>query len=334
MRAIVMNGFGGPEVLSWGEAPEPALGPGDVLIEVAATALNRADAVQRAGAYPPPPGASELLGLECSGRIVEVSDEVAERGDWNVGDEVCALLAGGGYAERVVVPAEQLLPVPTGFSLIEAASLPEAACTVWSTLCMPAPLEPGQTVLIHGGASGIGTFAIQLARAMGCGVAVTAGSDERLETCRELGADHLINYRDADFVEAVRAATDGRGADVVLDIVGADYLTRNVRALAVDGRVCVIGFQSGSRGELDLAAMLQRRATIRVTKLRDRPVTGPQSKQEIISAVRARVWPLIAEGSIRPAVATVAPITEAAEYHARSDAGSLPAGKVVFRVNG
>lgn len=330
MRAITLTGFGGPEVMEWGEAAEPELRPGEVIIEVAATALNRADAIQRAGNYPPPPGASEILGLECSGRIVELSDEAEASGEWSVGDEVCALLAGGGYGQRVAVPVEQLLPVPEGFSLLEAASLPEAAATVWSTLCMPRPLEPGQVVLIHGAAGGIGTFAIQLAKALGCTVAATAGSDERLEACRELGADILINYRTDDFVERIREATDGHGADVILDVVGADYLIPNVRALALDGRLCIIGFQSGRKGELDLAAMLKRRATLLVTKLRDRPVSGPSSKADIIAEVRERVWPLIAEGRIRPAIATIAPITKAAEFHERSDAGTLPIGKVVF----
>ena len=329
MRAIVLDGFGGPEAMHVGEVPEPVPGPGEVLVEVVATALNRADAVQRAGHYPPPPGASELLGLECSGRIVAFGDGDGS-GEWRVGDEVCALLAGGGYAERVVVPVEQLLPIPEGVGLVEAAALPEAACTVWSTLCMPDRLRAGQLVLIHGGASGIGTFAVQLAAALGCRVAVTAGSDERLEACRALGADVTINHRDEDFVEAIRTASEGHGADVILDVVGADYLIPNVRALALDGRLCIIGFQSGRRGELDLGAMLQRRATLHVTKLRDRPVTGPGSKGEIIREVREHVWPLLAAGCIRPVVGECVPVERAAEFHARSDAGTLPVGKVVF----
>lgn len=327
-----MDGFGGPEVLRWGEAPEPVVRPGDVLVEVAATALNRADAMQRAGEYPPPPGASDLLGLECSGRIAAVGDEAAEAAGWSVGDEVCALLAGGGYAQRVAVPAEQVLPVPSGLSLVEAAALPEAACTVWSTLCMPEPMREGQVVLVHGGASGVGAFAVQLAAAMGCRVAATAGGDERVAALRELGAEVAIDHRTDDFVDRVREATDGHGADVILDVVGADYLVPNVRALADDGRLCIIAFQSGRRGELDLGALLKRRATIRATKLRDRPVTGAGSKAEIVREVREHVWPLIEAGRIRPRIGAVAPVTEAAAFHERSDSGTLPIGKVVFEV--
>ena len=323
MHAVTMSSFGGPEVLTWSEVPDPAPGPGEVLLDVAATAVNRADTLQRQGQYPPPAGASEVPGLECSGRIAALGEGVA---GWQVGDQVCALLAGGGYAEQVVVPAGQLLPVPDGLSLEEAAALPETVCTVWSNVFMLAGLQPGETLLVHGGGSGIGTTAIQLATALGARVAVTAGSAAKLDRCRELGAQILVNYREQDFVAAVREATDGRGADVVLDIMGAAYLGRNVDVLAVNGRIVVIGLQGGRRGELDLGALMAKRGAVLATGLRARPA---EEKAAIVASVREHVWPLVADGTVRPIVDTVLPMSQAAEAHRQLEA-SEHIGKIVL----
>lgn len=287
MHAITIPEPGGPEALVWAEVPDPVPGEGEVLVEVVASAVNRADLLQRQGFYDPPPGSSPYPGLECSGRISELGPGVS---GWAVGDEVCALLAGGGYAEKVAVPAGQLLPVPEGLDLVTAAALPEVTATVWSNVFMIAHLRPGETLLIHGGASGIGTMAIQLAKAVGARVAVTAGGPEKLARCAELGADILIDYREQDFVEELRKATDGAGADVILDIVGAKYLDRNVKALAVNGRLAVIGLQGGVKGELNLAMLLGKRAAIAATSLRGRPLG---EKASIMAAVREHVWPLI-----------------------------------------
>lgn len=261
---MVISEPGGPEVLDWREVPDPRPGPGEVVIEVAASAVNRADLLQRRGLYPPPPGASEIPGLECSGVIAEVGGNVPHLAP---GDRVCALLAGGGYAERVAVPWQQVMPVPEGLPLDEAAALPEVACTVWSNVFMTARLRKGETLLVHGGASGIGTMAIQLAKAYGSRVLVTAGSAEKIERCRALGADEAVNYHEEDFAERF----EGR-ADVILDIIGAKYLAGNLRALATGGRLAVIGMQGGARGELDLGALLAKRAAIHATGLRHRPV--------------------------------------------------------------
>ncbi|GAA2085364.1 NAD(P)H-quinone oxidoreductase [Streptomyces albiaxialis] len=289
MHAITIPEPGGPEALEWAEVPDPEPGEGEVLVEVTASGVNRADVMQRRGFYPPPPGASPYPGLECSGRIAALGPGVS---GWAVGDEVCALLAGGGYAEKVAVPAGQLLPVPRGMDLTTAAGLPEVTCTVWSNVFMVAHLRPGETLLVHGGSSGIGTMAIQLAKAVGARVAVTAGSKEKLDRCAELGADILVNYREQDFVEELRAATDGHGADVILDIMGAKYLERNVEALAVNGRLAVIGLQGGAKGELNLGAMLTKRAAVTATSLRARPAS---EKAAIVAAVREHVWPLLEE---------------------------------------
>ena len=260
MHAITINEPGGPEVLAWTEVPDPAApGPGEVLVRVAASAVNRADLLQRQGRYSPPPGASPYLGLECSGGSQSLGPGVE---GWSVGDEVCALLSGGGYAEQVLVPAGQLLPVPAGVSLVEAAALPEAACTVWSNVFMGAGLRPGEMLLVHGGGSGIGTMAIQLARQLGARVAVTAGSAATLERCSALGAEICVNYREQDFEAVVREATGGRGADVILDNMGAKYLARNVSTLAVNGRLVVIGLQGGVKAELDLGLLLAKRAAV------------------------------------------------------------------------
>ncbi|MGK5498556.1 NAD(P)H-quinone oxidoreductase [Streptomyces sp. URMC 125] len=329
MHAITITGPGGPEVLAWSEVDDPEPGEGEVLVEVAAAAVNRADVLQRQGFYDPPPGASPYPGLECSGRIAAVGPGV---GGWRVGDEVCALLAGGGYAEKVAVPHGQLLPVPSGpdgpLDLVSAAALPEVVCTVWSNVFMQAGLRPGETLLVHGGASGIGTMAIQLAKAVGARVAVTAGSREKLERCAELGADVLVDYREQDFVEEVREATGGRGADVVLDIIGAKYLARNVEVLARGGRLVVIGLQGGAKGELPLGALLAKRGTVSATSLRGRPL---EEKAEIVGAVREHVWPLIAAGRVRPVVDRTVPMSNAAGAHGVLEQ-SDHVGKVVLTV--
>ncbi|MET9851502.1 NAD(P)H-quinone oxidoreductase [Streptomyces sp. NPDC006450] len=309
MYAITIEQPGGPEALVWAEAPDPVPGDGEVLVEVAASAVNRADVLQRQGFYNPPPGASPHPGLECSGRISAIGAGVS---GWSVGDEVCALLSGGGYAQRVAVPAGQLLPVPAGLDLVTAAALPEVVSTVWSNVFMVAGLRPGETLLVHGGSSGIGTMAIQLAKAVGARVAVTAGGKEKLARCAELGADILIDYREQDFVEEIRAATDGAGADVILDIMGAKYLTRNVDALAVNGRLAIIGLQGGVKAELNLAALLAKRAAITATTLRARPL---EEKAAIVAAVREHVWPLIAAGRVHPVVHATYPMSEAAQAH-------------------
>ncbi|MES5819275.1 NAD(P)H-quinone oxidoreductase [Streptomyces sp. RG80] len=309
MRAITIPEPGGPEALVWSEVPDPVPGEGEVLVEVVASAVNRADLLQRQGFYDPPPGASPYPGLECSGRIAEIGPGVS---GWAVGDEVCALLSGGGYAEKVVVPAGQLLPVPKGVDLVRAAALPEVTCTVWSNVFMVSHLRPGETLLVHGGSSGIGTMAIQLAKAVGAKVAVTAGTKEKLAYCAELGADVLINYREQDFVAEVKQATGGAGADVILDNMGAKYLDLNVRTLAVNGRLAIIGMQGGIKGELNIAALLAKRAAISATSLRARPLA---EKTAIVAAVREHVWPLLDGGHVRPVVDREIPMSDAATAH-------------------
>ena len=327
-----MTGPGGPEVLAWGEAPDPVAGPGEVLIDVTAAGVNRADLLQRQGYYDPPPGASQILGLECSGTVASVGEGVGDGvSGWRPGDRVCALLSGGGYAERVSVPAGQILPVPDGVDLVDAAGLPEVACTVWSNLVMTAGLHAGQTVLLHGGSSGIGTMGIQVAVALGARVAVTASTAAKLQTCRELGAEVLINYAEQDFVEQIKATTGGRGADVILDLVGAKYLQRNVSALADGGRLVIIGMQGGRKAELDIAALMSRRAGVIGTQLRSRPATGPGSKAEVVSAVRQGLWPLISSGRVRPVIGARVGMESAAEAHRRMQDGAV-IGKIVLRV--
>ncbi|MHC5906136.1 NAD(P)H-quinone oxidoreductase [Streptomyces sp. S6] len=325
MRAITISEPGGPEALVWADVADAVAGEGEVLVEVVAGAVNRADLLQRQGFYDPPPGASPYPGLECSGRIVEVGPGVS---GWHVGDEVCALLSGGGYAEKVAVPAGQLLPVPKGVDLVRAAALPEVACTVWSNVFMISHLRPGETLLVHGGSSGIGTMAIQLGKAVGAKVAVTAGSVEKLRRCAELGADVLINYREQDFVAEVRAATGGAGADVILDNMGAAYLDRNVQALAVNGRLAIIGMQGGVKGELNIGTLLAKRAAVSATSLRARPL---EEKAAIVAAVREHVWPLVSEGHVEPVVDREIPMPEAAEAH-RVVEGSGHVGKVLLVV--
>ena len=325
MLAITVPTPGGPEALALAEVPDPTLAPDEVLLDVVAAGVNRADLLQRQGHYPPPPGASAYLGLECSGRVAAVGADVT---GWAVGDEACALLAGGGYAARVAVPAGQLLPVPAGVSLVDAAALPEVACTVWSNVFMTAALAPGEWLLVHGGSSGIGTMAIQLAHVLGAHVAVTAGSAEKLEVCRSLGAEVLVNYRAEDFVEAVKAATDGAGVDVILDNMGAKYLARNVDALAAYGRLMVIGLQGGTRAELDLGVLLRKRASVAATSLRARPAA---EKAAIVAAVREHVWPLVASGAVRPIVHARMPLAQAADAH-RLLESSTHIGKVLLTV--
>ncbi|NMO05298.1 NAD(P)H-quinone oxidoreductase [Gordonia sp. TBRC 11910] len=323
MRAIVAEN----SELVVVERPTPEPAGGEVLIKVVAAGLNRADLMQRQGYYPPPPGASDVLGLEVSGEIVAVGLDVV---GWSVGDQVCALLAGGGYAEYVNVPAAQVLPIPYGVDLRSAAALPEVACTIVSNVVMAAHLAAGETLLIHGGASGIGTHAIQLAKALGARVAVTAGSAEKLRTCLDLGADIAINYRDDDFAKVL---TDLGGADVILDIIGAKYLGQNVSALRTGGRMVIIGMQGGVKGELNIGALMAKRASIIGTTLRARPVDGPGGKAEIVANTLAVTWPLIAGGSIKPIVSQVFSFDDAAAAQQCLERGEAT-GKVLLDVAG
>ena len=309
MRAVIVSEPGGPEVLEVVDLPDPTPAPGEVVVDVVATAVNRADTLQRKGFYPPPPGASDVLGLECSGTVSAVGAEVT---GWSVGDRVCALLPGGGYASKVAVPAGQLMPVPGEVDLATASALPEVACTVWSNVFMIAGLRAEETLLVHGGAGGIGTMAIQLAHALGARVVTTAGSAEKLELCRSLGADVVVNYREQDFVEEVRRTTDGRGADVILDNMGASYLDRNLDALATEGRLVVIGMQGGAKGELDLGKLLRKRGAVVATSLRARPV---EEKTAICAAVVEHIWPLVADGSVKPVVHTTLPLERVGDAH-------------------
>jgi putative PIG3 family NAD(P)H quinone oxidoreductase len=325
MRAIVAKS---EDQLIWQDVADVTPGVGEVLIKVSAAGANRADLLQAAGNYPPPPGASEILGLEVSGTIAAVGGDVT---GWSVGQQACALLSGGGYAEFVAVPAGQVMPIPDTVTRLEAAGLPEVSCTVWSNLMMTAHLKADQLVLIHGGASGIGTHAIQVARALGARVAVTAGSRNKLDLCTELGAETTINYRDEDFVERVRSESGGAGADVILDIMGAKYLDRNVDALALDGRLVIIGLQGGVKGELNIGKLMSKRAGVIGTTLRARPVSGSGSKSEIVADVVANVWPMIADARVRPVIGAEFPIEQARAAHELLASGDV-SGKVVLRV--
>ncbi len=322
MRAVTAPEPGGPEALVVTELPDPEPGPGEVVIDIVASAVNRADTLQRKGFYPSPEGASEVLGLECSGRISAVGAGVE---GWTVGDEVCALLSHGGYAERVAVPAGQVMPVPAGVDLLRAAGIPEVACTVWSNVFMIAGLQPEETLLVHGGAGGIGNFAIQLAKALGARVLTTAGSPEKLELCESLGADRAINYHDEDFVEVVKAAG---GADVVLDNMGAKYLSRNVDALATEGRLVVIGMQGGTKAEIDLGVLMGKRGAVIATSLRARPA---EEKAAICASVVEHVWPLIGEGKVRTLVHEEVPFENAGRAHELMESGSH-SGKILLTV--
>ena len=322
MHAIVIEKPGGPEALVWAEVPDPVPGAGEVVVEVTAAAVNRADVMQRQGHYPPPVGAPPYLGLECSGVITAVAPDVTGH---HVGERVCALLAGGGYAEQVAVPAGQLLPVPRGMSLQEAAALPEVACTVWSNVVNIARLRKDQTLLVHGGGGGIGTFAIQLGKALGATVIVTA-REPKHEQLLALGADLAVDYSTGDFVEATREFTEGHGADVILDIIGAKYLARNIEALATDGHIVTIGMQGGRKGELDFGALMAKRGSITATTLRARPV---RDKARIVRGVRDQVWPLVDAGAIRPIIDRTVPMRDAAEAH-RLMESSDHLGKIVL----
>jgi NADPH2:quinone reductase len=325
MKAVYIAEPGGPEALQVREVDDPVPGPGEVLIDVVAAGINRADVQQRRGFYPPPPGASEVPGVEVSGRIAGFGPDVVK--PFAAGDKVVALLSGGGYAQKVAVPAEQVLRIPEGVDLVTAASLPETAATVYSNLFMTAQLQPGELVLIHGATGGIGTMAVQMAKAFGARVAATAGTEEKASTARAfLGVDIAINYREQDFVEVVREATGGRGADVILDVVGAKYLERNVEALAPYGRLVVIGLQGGAKGELNIGLLLNKRAAVIGTALRPRPV---EEKGIIMSAVREHVWPLIADGRIKPLVDRTFPLADVQKAHEYFDSGEH-VGKVLL----
>jgi putative PIG3 family NAD(P)H quinone oxidoreductase len=322
---MTLPSYGGPDVLTWAEVPDPAPGSGEVLLDIVATAVNRADLLQRQGNYPPPPGAPPYPGLECSGRVAAVADGVT---GWQVGDEACALLAGGGYAERVAVPAGQLLPIPRGTSLVDAAALPEVMCTVWSNVMMAGRLQPGETLLVHGGAGGIGTVAIQVGARAGARVLCTAGADHKRRLCLELGAAVAIDYRTEDFVARVREETGGRGVDLILDNMGGSYLARNVSALAPNGRLMVIGMQGGRKGELDLGTLMPKRGAVHSISLRPRP--APE-KAEIVAAVLANLWPAVETGEIHPIIDRVLPIERAAEAHRAIEAGEH-VGKILLTV--
>lgn len=324
MRAVIATEPGGPEVLTVADLPDPEPGPGEVLLDVAAAGLNRADLLQRQGFYPPPPGASDVIGMECSGTVAALGSGVE---GWAVGDEACALLAGGGYAERVVVPAGQLMPVPSGIDLVSAAALPEVAATVWSNVFMVAGLQPQETLLVHGGAGGIGSFAIQLAHRLGARVLTTGGTADKLAACAALGADVTINYREQDFVEVVREQTEA-GVDVILDNMGAKYLDRNLDSLATQGRLVIIGMQGGTKAELDINKLLRKRAAVIATNLRGRPV---DEKAAICASVVANVWPLVAEGLVQPIVHGTFPLAEAAAAHAQMESGEHT-GKILLTV--
>ncbi len=323
MHAITMASAGAADVLAWTEVPDPAPRAGEVIVAVRAAGLNRADLSQRAGHYPPPPGASPILGLECSGHITAVGPDVE---GWAVGDQVCALLAGGGYAEQVAVPAGQLLPIPAGVGVVEAAGLPEAACTVWSTVFQAAAVRAGETLLVHGGTSGIGTFAIQLAHALGVRVFTTAGTPEKCERATAFGAELAIDYRRDDFVAAIHSYTDGVGVDVILDVVGGEYLGRNLDVLAPDGRLIVLAMQRGRRAELDLALLMSKRGTVYSAGLRARPLS---QKAAIVAAVRSAVWPLVEAGAIRVIVQAEIPMADAAQAHRLMEAGDH-VGKILL----
>ncbi len=323
MRVVVADQPGGPEVLTLVERPDPEPGAGEVVLDIAAAGLNRADLLQRMGFYPPPPGADDVLGMECSGTVSAVGPGVE---DWKVGDQGCALLSSGAYATKVALPSGQLMPVPEGVDLVTAAALPEVACTVWSNVFMLAGLRPEETLLVHGGAGGIGTFAIQLATAYGARVFTTAGSPEKRELVRSLGAEVAIDYREEDFVEVVRAHTDGAGVDVILDNMGASYLMRNVEALATSGRLSVIGMQGGTKAELDISVLLRKRGAIIATTLRARPA---EEKAAICAAVVEHVWPLVADGSVRAVVDTTLPLERVGEAHALMESGEH-SGKILL----
>lgn len=325
MRYIAMREPGPPDVLAIAEGPVPQPGPADVLIRVRHAGVNRPDCIQRSGSYPPPPGASPIIGLEVGGIVAAVGANVA---DWRVGDEVCALTPGGGYAEYCVAPAGHCLPVPAGLSLLEAASLPENAFTVWHNVFERGRLVAGETILIHGGTSGIGYTAIQYAKAFGAKVIATVGSDDKAAFCRKIGADHAINYRTQDFVAEVATLTDRRGVEVILDMVGGDYIARNLRCIALEGRLVIIAFLHGSRVEVDWMPIMLKRLTVTGSTMRASPV---ERKVAIATALRERVWPLYASGRVLPVIHRVFPLAEAAAAHALMES-SQHVGKIMLDV--
>lgn len=329
MRVIEIAGYGGPDVLQLAERQRPVAGRGEVLIQVAAAGVNRPDIFQRLGRYPPPAGASDIPGLEVSGTVVAVGDPGDEPMRWAVGDRVLALVAGGGYAAFAAVPAVQCLPIPATLTMVEAAAVPETFFTVWVNLFDRGRLAPGEFLLVHGGSSGIGTTAIQMARVLGARVLATAGSDPKCAACERLGAERAINYRNADFVVVAREHSGGHGMDVILDMVGGDYLPRNIAVLAPEGRLVQIAFLRGSKGELDLDAVMRRRLTITGSTLRAQPIAV---KAAIARALEARVWPLMADGTIRPVIHAVFPLADAAEAHRTIEQGNH-IGKVVLTVS-
>jgi len=326
VKAIVVDSPGDPEVMHLAEVPDPTPGPGEVLVRARATAVNRADTLQRRGFYPPPPGASEIIGMEVAGGVAALGEGVE---GWRPGDRVMALIAGGGYAELVVVPAGQLMPIPAGLSWTDAAAIPEVFLTAHDNLFTRGRLAAGETVLIHGGAGGVGTAAIQLAKRAGARVLVTAGSAHKLERCRELGTDAGINHREEDFPTRVRELTGGHGADLVLDVMGASYLARNLDALAVEGRLVIIGLQGGATAEIDLNQMLRRRLTVIATTLRGRPL---EQKAEIVGRFVEEALPGFDDGALRPVVDRVLPLAEAAAAHRAMEAGEN-VGKIVLAVD-
>lgn len=326
MRAIAITRPGGPEVLELAERPDPVAGPAECLVRVAASGVNRPDVLQRKGAYPPPPGASELPGLEIAGEIVAGDAGALASHGFRLGDKVCALVNGGGYAELCTVPVGQCLPVPRGWSLAQAATLPETCFTVWANVFERAGLKEGETLLIHGGSSGIGVAAIQMAKALGARVLVTVGSADKAEACKALGADIAINYREQDFVAEAKVATGGRGVDVILDMVAGDYIGRGVQALAEDGRLALIAVQGGVRSEIDASLVLRKRLTITGSTLRPRTTAF---KSQLARSLRDTVWPLIEAGHIKPVIDRELPAAQAAEAHARMESNQH-IGKIVL----
>ncbi|MEI2780443.1 MAG: NAD(P)H-quinone oxidoreductase [Candidatus Competibacter sp.] len=325
MTAIEITAPGGPEKLVPNRRPVPRPAPGEVLIKVATAGVNRPDCLQRQGGYPPPPGASDIPGLEVAGTIAALGEGVE---DWMIGDEICALLTGGGYAEYCTAPAPQCLPIPAGLTLQQAAALPETFFTVWSNVFDRARLQPGETLLVHGGTSGIGTTAIQLAKALGSRVFVTVGGAEKMQPCLDLGAERAIDYREEDFVQAVKELTRNRGVDVILDMVGGDYTQRNLSALAVEGRLVFIAFLRGAKVELNLAPVMMKRLTVTGSTLRARPV---EHKAPIARSLQHIVWPLLAGGVVRPVIDRVFPLSEAAAAHALMES-NRHIGKLLLQV--
>jgi len=323
MTAIEIREPGGPEVLGPASRPLPQAGAGEVLIKVAAAGVNRPDCLQRQGSYPPPKGASDIPGLEVAGEVIALGDGVK---DLKVGDRVCALVTGGGYAEYCAAPAVQCLPVPKGYSMAQAAALPETFFTVWVNVFQRSGLKSGESFLVHGGTSGIGTTAIQLAKAFGCTVFATAGSAEKVKACKDLGADHAIDYKTEDFVEVVKAATGGKGVDVILDMVGGDYIPRDIKALAEDGRLSFIAFLGGPKAEVNFAAVMMKRLTITGSTLRARPVAV---KAQLAAELKEKVWPLLDAGEVAPVMAAAFPLAEAAKAHALMES-SDHIGKIVL----